>query len=44
MYSSPFFYRQFIGSVSDYLIHHLKCSVLVVKDDYNSPSGSESPK
>ncbi|KAI7901221.1 uncharacterized protein BX663DRAFT_515308 [Cokeromyces recurvatus] len=28
-----FLKRQFIGSVSDYLIHHLKCSVLVVKDD-----------
>ncbi|EPB85359.1 hypothetical protein HMPREF1544_07902 [Mucor circinelloides 1006PhL] len=28
--------RQFIGSVSDYLIHHLKCSVLVVKDDCNT--------
>ncbi|KAI9475789.1 MAG: hypothetical protein EXX96DRAFT_485306 [Benjaminiella poitrasii] len=28
-----FIKRQFIGSVSDYLIHHLKCSVLVVKDD-----------
>ncbi|CEP11447.1 hypothetical protein [Parasitella parasitica] len=30
-----FLKRQFIGSVSDYLIHHLKCSVLVVKDDCN---------
>ncbi|KAI8087766.1 uncharacterized protein B0P05DRAFT_532235 [Gilbertella persicaria] len=28
-----FFKRQLIGSVSDYLMHHLKCSVLVVKDD-----------
>lgn len=39
-----FLKRQFIGSVSDYLIHHLKCSVLVVKDDHNSISGSKSPK
>ncbi|OBZ88153.1 hypothetical protein A0J61_03799 [Choanephora cucurbitarum] len=28
-----FFKRQLIGSVSDYLTHHLKCSILVVKED-----------
>ncbi|KAI8975351.1 hypothetical protein BDF20DRAFT_600897 [Mycotypha africana] len=33
-----FFKRQFIGSVSDYLTHHLKCSVLIVKDDHSTAS------
>ncbi|KAI9264025.1 hypothetical protein EDC94DRAFT_606773 [Helicostylum pulchrum] len=31
-----FFKRQLVGSVSDYLIHHLNCSVLVIKDDQKS--------
>ncbi|KAI9365266.1 hypothetical protein BD770DRAFT_378158 [Pilaira anomala] len=31
-----FFKRQLVGSVSDYLIHHLHCSVLVIKDDHYS--------
>ncbi|KAI8879277.1 adenine nucleotide alpha hydrolases-like protein [Backusella circina FSU 941] len=29
-----FIKRQFLGSVSEYLTHHLKCSVLVVKDEH----------
>ncbi|KAI8382926.1 hypothetical protein BD560DRAFT_420696 [Blakeslea trispora] len=28
-----FFKRQLVGSVSDYLTHHLKCSLLVVKEE-----------
>ncbi|KAI8997608.1 hypothetical protein BDB01DRAFT_846239 [Pilobolus umbonatus] len=31
-----FFKRQLIGSVSDYLVHNLKCSVLVVKGDHKA--------
>ncbi|CAO3627010.1 unnamed protein product [Mucor hiemalis] len=37
-----FIKRQFIGSVSDYLVHHLKCSVLVVKDEHHTADHKDS--
>ncbi|KAG0174810.1 hypothetical protein DFQ29_007352 [Apophysomyces sp. BC1021] len=35
-----FLKRQFLGSVSEYLVNHLKCTVLVIKEDENEQGQS----